>query len=382
MPHSLNKSNSRVEGPAVEQGASHAAGDLDAVVLDLWDRVLERGPAARKASIVDLKVGLLRVHRLLGEIARATGVVIPITALFKVDTADKLIAALRSGTPPKSEPLAELKAGEGAPPLFFFPGISGVALELGGLGRLIRYEGPIYGNQPRGLDGAAPPDRTVADMAAYQFQLVKDRQPHGPYRLAGYSCGGLVAIEVARHLLESGETVDFLGLMEPSLPERQWPLVGRLDFFRRRLGHHLKTLRALSARERAAYLASHAEPMINRLRRMLGEKVIGSSPYHRGGLPPGLAETREAGWAAIQSHDLKPYPGKATLFVSEKGNPLGCDTLLAYPKFLRESEVRRFSGDHSGMLREPHVRELAHQISDCLAEIESKSRQHRQEHPL
>ena len=115
----------------------------------------------------------------------------------------------------------------------------------------------------------------------------------------------------------------------------------------------------LSPRERRAYLASHAEPMINRFRRMLGAKVVGSSPYHRAGLPSGLAETREAGWAAIQSHELKPYPGKATLFVSEKGNPLGCDSLLAYPKFLRECEIRRFSGDHSGMLREPHVGELA-----------------------
>ena len=134
--------------------------------------------------------------------------------------------------------------------------------------------------------------------------------------------------------------------MEPSLPERQWPLHGRIEFFWRRARHHGKALRMLSPRERRAYLASHAEPMINRFRRMLGAKVVGSSPYHRAGLPPGLAETREAGWAAIQCHELKPYPGKATLFVSEKGNTLGCDTLLAYPKLLqgvRDPPVQRRS---------------------------------------
>jgi thioesterase domain-containing protein len=371
MRSSLNKSHGGVPGSATQQVGLPASLDIEAIVMDIWERVLERGPAARHASILDLKVGLLRVHRLLAEIEKATGVVIPITALFKVDTVEKLVAVIRSGVPLHSEPLAELKAGNTGTPLFFFPGISGVALELAQLGRLIRYDGAIYANQPRGLDGAQPPDRTVAEMAAYAFPIVRSAQPHGPYRIAGYSCGGLVAIEVARKLIESGEGVDFLGLMEPSLPERQWPWRGRMDFFWRRSKHHASVVRALSPRDRKAYLVSHAEPTVNRLRRMLGAKVVGSSPYHRPGLPAGLAETREAGWAAIQSHHLKPYPGKATLFVSEKGNPLGCNTLLAYPKYLRAWDVRRFSGDHSGMLREPHVRELARQISISLAEIDS-----------
>jgi acetoacetyl-CoA synthetase len=369
MNESLNRSDNSVRGSPPQRAGPQPGGDIETIVIDLWDRVLERGPEARNASIRDLKVGLLRVHRLFAEVAQATGIVIPITALFKVDTSEKLIAVLRSGSAPAAEPLAELKAGEGASALFFFPGISGVALELAELGGLIRYDGPIYANQPRGLDGPERPHRTVAEMADYQVAIVRAAQPCGPYRLAGYSFGGLVAVEVARRLLEAGESVDFLGLMEPSLPERQWPIHGRAEFFWRRSKHHARVLRALSPHARRAYLASHAEPMVNRFRRMLGAKAVGSSPYHRAGLPPGLAETREAGWAAIQTHELKPYPGKATLFVSERGNPLGCDTLLAYPKLLRQWEVRRFSGDHSGMLREPHVHDLAHQISCCLAEI-------------
>ena len=378
MRATLNNASSPAQRAMPRLTRKDKASCHEAIVLDLWDRVLERGPSAREASILDLKVGLLRVHRLLAEIEKATGIAIPITALFKVDTVDKMVAAIRSGAPPRSQPLAELKGGEGGTPLFFFPGISGVALELAQLGRLIQYDGPIYINQPRGLEGTEPPHTTVSDMAEYHDQIIKATQPHGPYRLAGYSCGGLVAIEVARKLLEAGETVDFVGLMEPSLPERQWPLYGRIEFFWRRSRHHAAALSALSARERVTYLASHAEPMINRFRRMLGANVVGSSPYHRDGLPPGLAQTRAAGWAAIQSHELRQYPGKVTLFVSEAGNPLGCKTLLAYPKYLREWDVRRFSGDHSGMLREPHVRHLAAQISRCLAEIDSKSSQHHQ----
>lgn len=305
----MNRSDKSAQGSTTQHASSQANSDLEAIVVDLWDRVLERGPEARKASILDLKVGLLRAHRLLAAIANETGIVISITALFKVDTIEKLTGALRSGAPLRPEPLAEIKAAKRGAPVFFFPGISGVALELAELSRLIRYDGPIFAIQPRGLDGVERPHRTVAEMAEHQVGVIRDTQPHGPYRLAGYSFGGLVAIEVARKLIESGETVDFLGLMEPSLPERQWPLHGRIEFFWRRARHHGKALRMLSPRERRAYLASHAEPMINRFRRMLGAKVVGSSPYHRAGLPPGLAETREAGWAAIQTHELKPYRG-------------------------------------------------------------------------
>ena len=202
------------------------ADNLEDVVSGLWDRILERGAAARGASILDLKVGVLRVHRLFAEIEKVTGVALPITVMFQAPTLEKLIASVRLGHAPAAETLAELKGGDGAP-LFIFPGIGGVALELVELARLIRYDGPVYANQPRGLDGREPPDRSIADMAAYQFAVIKSAQPHGPYRLAGYSFGGLLAIEAARLLVEAGETVDFLGLIEPALPERQWHLPAR-----------------------------------------------------------------------------------------------------------------------------------------------------------
>jgi hypothetical protein len=49
-----------------------ATDDLDRIVSEIWDRVLDRGPAARASSILDLKVGVRRVHRLFSEITQAT----------------------------------------------------------------------------------------------------------------------------------------------------------------------------------------------------------------------------------------------------------------------------------------------------------------------
>jgi acetoacetyl-CoA synthetase len=358
------------ETKAVPRPPSAGPDDLAAVVAGLWDTVLERGPAARDASLLDLKAGVLRVHRLFAEIEKATGVALPITVMFQAPTLDRLIAVVRRGHAPAGEALAELKSGVGAP-LFIFPGIGGVALELAELARLMRYEGPVYANQPRGLDGGNPPDRTVAAMAAYQVAIIKAAQPQGPYRLLGYSFGGLVAVEAARLLAQSGDIVDFLGLIEPALPERQWPLPARLEFFWRRLKHHAGTLRSLSKREILSYLASHSETVAGRFRRLSGASAAGPSPYHRDGLPADLAATRTAGWEALQAHELAPYQGKVTLFCSEDGDPIGCDPRLTFPKYFAQCDVVELSGDHAAMLRQPDVRDLADRVSRCLAALAS-----------
>ena len=39
-------------------------------------------------------------------------------------------------------------------------------------------------------------------------------QPEGPYHLGGFSFGGLVAYEAARLLIEDGEKVAFLGVVD------------------------------------------------------------------------------------------------------------------------------------------------------------------------
>ncbi len=43
-------------------------------------------------------------------------------------------------------------------------------------------------------------------------------QPHGPYRLAGWSLGGVLAYEVAVRLVSAGEAVSFLGLLDTPFP--------------------------------------------------------------------------------------------------------------------------------------------------------------------
>src|SRR4029078_5944530 len=58
---------------------------------------------------------------------------------------------------------------------------------------------------------------TVEEMASAYVQHVRRWQPVGPYSLVGYSFGGLVAFEMARLLMGSGQEVELVGLLDTNL---------------------------------------------------------------------------------------------------------------------------------------------------------------------
>jgi thioesterase domain-containing protein len=264
-----------------------------------------------------------------------------------------------------------MQHGDGRSALFVFPGVGGMVLELFDLGRLIHHRGPIYANLSRGLDGQQTPDRTVANMAAYQVGVVRKIQPHGPYCFLGFSLGGLVAIEVARLFLKEGETVAFLGLIEPNLPERVWPPSVKREFLYNRAKAHVSALSKLSTGDAIKYASARAKPLFNRLHRLVGFAAAASaSPYHLDGLSMELAQVREARLAAFYAYELEDYQGKVVLFNSKDGDPLSCRPVKVFPKHVQEYESFTCSGDHATMVRMPHVQQLADQISTCLTKLD------------
>jgi thioesterase domain-containing protein len=55
-------------------------------------------------------------------------------------------------------------------------------------------------------------------MVPDELAALREHQPQGPYRLAGWSMGGVAAYEMARQLVEQGETVDVLALIDTLAP--------------------------------------------------------------------------------------------------------------------------------------------------------------------
>src|SRR5262249_17520106 len=73
---------------------------------------------------------------------------------------------------------------------------------------------PFYALEPYHLDGLALLP-SIEEVAAAHLRSLRTIQPEGPYLLAGWCNGGLVAYEMARQLHAVGQLVDLLVLMDP-----------------------------------------------------------------------------------------------------------------------------------------------------------------------
>src|SRR5690606_39976316 len=71
-------------------------------------------------------------------------------------------------------------------------------------------EQPVYGLQAKGLNGIDEPLTSVEAMASLYIEEIVDHNPQGPYALAGYSFGGILAFEMAKQLKAVGKEVQKL----------------------------------------------------------------------------------------------------------------------------------------------------------------------------
>ena len=94
----------------------------------------------------------------------------------------------------------------------------GNILNLRHLAVQIGQDRPVYGLQARGLYGDQSPHETFEEMARDYLAEVRQVQPHGPYFLAGFSGGGIVAYEMAQQLVVEGETAKVV-LLDTPYPE-------------------------------------------------------------------------------------------------------------------------------------------------------------------
>jgi thioesterase domain-containing protein len=61
---------------------------------------------------------------------------------------------------------------------------------------------------------------SMEDLCSIFVRAIQATQPHGPYLIGGWSIGGMYAYEVARQLIERGETVTGLVFIDSACPRR------------------------------------------------------------------------------------------------------------------------------------------------------------------
>ena len=189
---------------------------------------------------------------------------LPIPAIVE-QSAQDVTAAFEKSAQKVSPPKATSLLLQGNPKtatqtLFLFPDGSGSASSYTSISPISPSTTAVYGLNCPFMK--TPTDFTcgIPGVSSLYKAEVQRRQPRGPYRLGGWSAGGVVAYEVARQLISQGETVDRLILLDSPCPVRLEPLPPRLHHFLDRIG-----LLGTGAGEAPEWLLPHFDAAIKAL---------------------------------------------------------------------------------------------------------------------
>ncbi|NVO09897.1 MAG: hypothetical protein HXX16_08060 [Bacteroidales bacterium] len=118
-------------------------------------------------------------------------------------------------------------SGKKRPIFAITPGGNGTTLAFQHLILSLGMEQPFYGIEAVGLEGETPAQNSIEEMAKINVDAVQAIQAKGPYRFLGLSNGGMIAFEMAKILLEQGEKIESLTLLDCFSPMQ--PVIDMID---------------------------------------------------------------------------------------------------------------------------------------------------------
>jgi amino acid adenylation domain-containing protein len=190
----------------------------EATIARIWKKILQIEEAGPDTHFFLSGGDSLTAVQMLLEVEQHFGLDLPTHLAFEAPTLAELAARVERAVGTAEEKLASgyifpiVQHGDG-PPLFFCH----VDLLLA---RRDVWTAPcplyaiVYWARGSGLLKA----RSIPQLAARHVEKMRAIQPKGPYRLAGYSLGGMIAYEMAQQLTRAGEQVDILFLLDPLEP--------------------------------------------------------------------------------------------------------------------------------------------------------------------
>ncbi len=247
--------------------------------------------------------------------------------------------------------LVPLRSGGSGTPLFVIHGLGGHVVTFMPLATQLAAERSVYGLQAQGLELGQQPHDRIEEMASVYADEIRAVQPTGPYLLAGWSMGGMVALEIAQRLRTAGEDVPIVILMDThmTLDNR---ILDEIDdgsvmqAIAPRLGIPMRDLNRVPPDRRWDYISRKAQE----------SHGSEAETIYR------LAETCKAHLVASSQHVPRPYSGRAILLHVDKRRRLNSRWSTVCP----DLHVETIPGNHYSMLSEPHVDVLAKRIMSFL----------------
>ena len=346
--------------------------ELEETIAAAWREVLGVPRMGVRDDFFALGGNSLVALRLLARVRRAVDAEVSVAALLQGPTVEQLARAVADRRSGVRLPVVALQPQGAARPLFLVHAGGGHVACYAALAGLMAPDPPLYAFQARGLDDGLPPLQGAEAMAAYYVEALRRMQPRGPYRLGGWSYGGIAAFEMARQLRAAGEEVELLALLDTGRPERR-------DEGRMALDHAGVLRRILTdlfgwgptAGVTAESLRPHPPEEQLRLAALrLGERLF---PQERIPEIAALTRVRMANHNALVDYDARPYAGRVTYLQTRGSASLwNSQDALGFWGGLAEGgfDVHSVPGSHGTLLQPPHVAGVAAALRTVLAALE------------
>lgn len=346
-------------------------------LMAIFEEVLKARVASVEDNFFELGGHSILAARLMASIEKDVGIRLPLATLLKDPTIEGIAMVLGDASKRSAQqgwsPLVRIQPKGTRPPLFLVHGAGGNVLLYRDLALRLGDEQPLYGLQAVGLDGKTSPLATVEEMAQTYLPYLRRIQPSGPYHLGGYCMGGMVAYEMARHLVEEGKSVALLALLDTyNLSTIANAHAGSGSQLFQRLRFHLGNLAQLRPGELAGYLKEKVRiAKDGELANILGS-VFGSSyePGTGSSSAPGKETVQEANDRAATLFRPRPFGGKVTVFRPQMNYDLFPDSRMGWGDLTSGGvEVVELAVNPHGMLVEPFVKQLAGELRRQLSSV-------------
>jgi thioesterase domain-containing protein len=205
------------EGDAyARRGYEPPQGEIEQTLAILWAELLGIERVSRHDNFFELGGHSLLAVQLVSRTS-GRGFTLIVTDVFQNPVLHNLAQRI-AGNPnrlDRTRAIQVRQAGAQAP-IFFVPSGLGDYSYIFALTKELDTDSPVYALPWQASHEAQA--QTLEARAARMVTMIQAVQPQGPYRLAGYSSGGILAYAIAQRLLSLNETIEFIGLIDVSLP--------------------------------------------------------------------------------------------------------------------------------------------------------------------
>ena len=361
---------------------------LERSLLEIWESTLTVRGIGTTENFFDLGGHSLAAMRVFSRIEAVFGKALPIALLFESPTIAGLANQLRRHfDDDRNSCLVEIQRGGSEVPVFLVHGIGGNVVGFRELALLLGPDRPVFGLQAHGLGHGEPTETDVESMADRYVTAVRAKWPSGPYVLAGFSFGGVVAFEMARRITNDGGHVALLALLDAAALGADKLLPASVRWRRRVTGlgqravAQLTNLYRVRVSELGGYLAQRWRTVSRRTRsvvwRLQFRLYSGLHPAVHAALfrdevdvPARFLNVSERLTLAAQKYTPRPYGGDVTLFrAAIEPAEFRDDPTLGWSGLVGSLDIRRIPGQHETLLLPPSVAVLAAELRRLLRKI-------------